>query len=165
MVYAGVDQAPELLIPGKAELPILPGSLLRLRDLLNESWWRGMLGIHSQAHVDLDGLVEFGEFDFLNEGNSLFERIRLSLTFQSNAAQLAACAARRRRSSSSSAPSCWTSSRCCRAAFNTMSRRDFSHLLPNHYCGTGLKKPEIQGPRQPRNGVCVVSGYAYCGTL
>src|SRR5208283_697958 len=35
----------------------------------------GMLGIDAEAHVDLDGLIEFGEFDLLEERNCLIEGV------------------------------------------------------------------------------------------
>ena len=33
----------------------------------------GVLGIDAEAHVHLDGLVELGELDLLDEGNCFFE--------------------------------------------------------------------------------------------
>ena len=39
----------------------------------------GVLGIDSQAHVQLHGFVELGEFDFLNQRHGLLDRIRTAL--------------------------------------------------------------------------------------
>ena len=38
-----------------------------------------MLGIDAETHVDFDGLVELGEFDFLEERNGLFELVLFGL--------------------------------------------------------------------------------------
>ena len=37
----------------------------------------GVLGIDAETHVHFDGLVEFGELDFLDERNGLFQEVIL----------------------------------------------------------------------------------------
>jgi hypothetical protein len=39
----------------------------------------GMLRVHAKAHMHLDGLVELGKLDLLDEGNRLFQRVRLTV--------------------------------------------------------------------------------------
>ena len=39
--------------------------------------WIGVFGIDAEAHVNFYGLVEFGELDFLDERNGLFQEVIL----------------------------------------------------------------------------------------